>query len=140
MTWNGVYIPLGYKYDVSLMTDDILNLCHDMLARAEGHRRINWPSNTFSTTWDVRWRSDVVSIDTRWNRVVGGTEGVLTERQSLSVPRRDFLAEWRRPLEIVSNALRCAGYESEQIPRIIFLHEVLTMLPTEAHLYGAEEG
>ncbi|MEO7594939.1 MAG: hypothetical protein ABI134_27225, partial [Byssovorax sp.] len=38
MVWSGVYIPLGYKYDVSLMVDDIIDLCNDILLTKEGRR------------------------------------------------------------------------------------------------------
>jgi hypothetical protein len=135
IVWNGIYVPLSYKYDVSLMTDDILDLCSDIIAAAEGYRRICWPSNTFAAVWDIRWGSDIVTVQTQWNRVVGGTEALLVARSCISIPREDFLAEWKRPLEIVADALRKAGYTQKQIPRVAFLDDIITKLPDHGHLY-----
>lgn len=135
MVWNGIYIPLGYKYDVSLMVDDILDLCSNIFAVIEGHQRVCWPSNTFAAAWDVRWGSDMVTIEAQWNRVVGGTEAMLNERSCISIPQEDFLAEWKRPLEIVDDALRNAGYTQQQIPRLTVLRNIITRLPGHGHLY-----
>lgn len=135
MVWNGIYVPLGYKYDISLMVDDILDLCGDMIAAKEGHRRVCWPSNSFAAVWDIRWGSDMVTVESQWNRVVGGTEAMLAARSCIFIPQRDFLAEWKLPLEIVGDALRKAGYTQEQIPRLPVLHDVITRLPGYGHLY-----
>jgi hypothetical protein len=135
MVWNGIYVPLGYKYDVSLMVDDILDLCCDMCAAAEGHRRICWPSSSFAAVWDVKWSFGVATIEAQWHRVVGGTESMLAARPCISIPHKEFLAEWKRPLKLVDDALRGAGYTQKQIPRLSVLDDIKTTLPGYGQLY-----
>jgi hypothetical protein len=135
MVWNGIYVPLSYKYDVSLMVDDILDLCGNLLAATEGHRVIWWPSNTFAAVWDVKWCSNVVTIKAQWHRVVGGTEALLAAKPCISIPVDDFLAEWKRPLELVADALRGAGYTQEQISRVSDIDEAVVKLPMHGQLY-----
>jgi hypothetical protein len=136
MVWSGVYIPLGYKYDVSLMVDDIIDLCNDILLTKEGRRCVHWPSNTFAAVWDVAWDSSAVTVNAQWSRVVGGMEAMLASKSSISVPRADFLAEWKRPLEIADGALHRAGYKPEQIPRLVALHDLVARLPQYGRLYS----
>jgi hypothetical protein len=135
MVWNYVHIPLGYKYDVSLMVDDIIVLCNDILRAQEGRRRVHWPSNSFAVIWDLVWDAGTVAVNAQWNRVVGGTESVLASKSSISIQRVDFLAEWKRPMEVVENALRMAGYTPEQIPRLVDLHNMVVRLPQHGYLY-----
>jgi hypothetical protein len=135
MAWNQAFIPLSYKYDVSLMVDDIVILCNDLLKNKEGHRRICWPSNSFAAVWDVKWDSFAVAVNAQWSRVHGGTEAILRSKQSVSVPQADFLAEWKRPLEIATKALCGAGYAQSQIRGLVDLQGVVPRLPPHAHLY-----
>lgn len=136
MIWSGIYIYLGYKYDVSLMVDDIIDLCNDILQTKDGRRCVHWPSNTFAAVWDVAWDSSAVIVNAQWNRVVGGIEAILASKPSISVPRADFLAEWKRPLEIAEGALQRAGYKPEQIPRLVALHDLVARLPQYGRLYS----
>jgi hypothetical protein len=135
LVWNHVYVPLGYKYDVSLMADDIVQICDDILSNMDGTRLIHWPSNTFAAVWKVVWTSGVVSVEAQWNRVVGGTESILAGRPSISIPTQDFLAEWKGPLDVVCAALKIAGYTPEQITELHRLKNVVARLPRYGQLY-----
>jgi hypothetical protein len=135
LVWNGVYVPIGYKSDFSFMIDDVLDLADAMLASPSGHTTIHWPSNTFASTWDVRWDAGLGTIDARWFDLVGGTEGLLAASGSMRVHADDFLAEWKLPLEIVARALREAGYDERQVPRLALLDDVLARLPRYGRLY-----
>jgi len=142
LVWNNMYVPLGYKYDLSLMVDDVIGLLEVMMASSQSKRRVSWASNTFASVWDIEWGSGKVSVQTQWNRVVGGTESILMGKPSVSVPEEDFLAEWKRPLEIVRDALRGAGYIHQQIPQMRRLEQVVVQLPRYGCLYQnvSEEG
>lgn len=136
MIWNGIFIPLSYKYDISLMVDDILVLCSEMLAAESGSQRIGWPSSTFTVVWDVEWSGATVSVNGLWNCVIGGTEAQLARKPGILMPRVEFLSEWKRPLEIVLNALREAGYTERQIRGFGGLVDVVSRLPQRSELYG----
>jgi hypothetical protein len=141
LVWKRVYIPLGYKYDVGMMVDDVLDLLNAMFGHATGTREIHWPSNTFAAIWDVRWDAGKVSVASRWRRVLGGTEALLAASGNVSVTVDEFLCEWKRPLELVDDALRQAGYRSEQLPRLSVLNEVIARLPRGGQLYpSARQG
>jgi hypothetical protein len=135
LAWNHVYVPLGYKYDISLMADDIVQICDDILSNAKGTRLIHWPSNTFAAVWKVVWASGVVSVEAQWNRVVGCTESILAGRPNISVPTQDFLAEWKGLLDVVRTALKIAGYTPEQITELYRLESVIARLPRYGSLY-----
>lgn len=135
LTWNGIYIPLSYKYDVSFMVDDVVDLAMAMLTHSTGSKEIHWPSNTFAAVWDVRWEAGYVSVIGEWTRVVGGTEALLAASGAIRVPVAEFLGEWKRPLELVADALHRAGYGEVQVPKLALLDDVVKRLPQPGQLY-----
>lgn len=136
MVWNGIFIPLSYKYDISLMVDDIVALCSEMLTAERGSQRIAWPSNTFTVVWHVEWSGTNVGVNGLWNCIIGGTEALLARKAGISMSREEFLSEWKRPLEIVLKALREAGYTERQIRGFAGLVDVVSRLPQRSELYG----
>lgn len=139
LAWNNIYVPLSYKYDLSVMTDDIVQLCEEMLASPHGVRLVHWPSNTFTASWEFVWSSEVVAVKARWACVTGCLESMLSSKPSISIPVEDFVAEWKRPLEVIRAALDLAGYTPAQIAGIRRLDAVLTRLPRYGELYRSGE-
>jgi len=41
LIWNAIYIPLNYKYDISYMIDDILNLLKKIRENLYGEIKID---------------------------------------------------------------------------------------------------
>src|SRR5438067_2089483 len=115
LTWNWIYVPLSYKYDLSLMVDDIIALVEAMTSEEGGHKSIRWPSNTFAATWNIDWKGGEATITATWECVIGSTEGLLNSRPIVVVGFRDFVREWRRPLEVVTSALESAGYTAQAL-------------------------
>jgi hypothetical protein len=138
LVWNGVYVPLSYKYDLSLMVDDIVWMLEEMLLRTTGNRVINWPSNTFSATWEMTWNEGVVKVSARWDCVLGGVEALLRGRPTISVRKSEFIAEWKTPLMIVEQTLRLAGYATDQVPSLMRLSAIIAKLPEKGVLYRAQ--
>lgn len=136
LVWNGIYVPLGYKYDWSLMVDDVIDMCDSVLMRASGTREIHWPSGTFAAVWRLTWDPVDVQVESEWSRVVGNTESLLNNSSVVSMERGAFLAEWRRPLEVAAEALVRAGYSRAQLARLGDLESILTRLPRYGRLYG----
>ncbi|AUX36279.1 uncharacterized protein SOCE836_084860 [Sorangium cellulosum] len=139
LVWNHVYLPLSYKYDISLMVDDIVKICEDMLLMNHGTRLVHWPSNTFAAVWDIAWEPMVVSVEAQWSRVIGSTESILACRPRISISREDFLAEWKAPLDVVLVALETAGYTPKQIAELHRLKTVVAQLPQYGHLYRNDD-
>jgi hypothetical protein len=135
MNWNGVYVPIGYKYDMSMMIDDVLDLLEEMRLVGAGTRVIQWASNTFSATWDVEWDADMVTVLAGWIDVIGGTESLLGANCKLCVSKTEFGAEWKRPLEVVLRALEAAGYNDADLEGMNRLRSVSGNIVGEGLLY-----
>lgn len=110
LVWNWVYVPLTYKYDLSMMVDDVLLLALAMLSESNGCRTIQWPSNTFASSWKVEWATGVTTVEAEWTSVIGDTEAMLAAAPKVVMEAKDFVAEWRRPLEVIMTGLASAGY------------------------------
>lgn len=139
ITWNGIFTPLNYKYDWSLLADDVIALLDDMLANARGAKTIHWPSNTFSSIWSITWTDETVVVRAQWNCVLGGLLDLLRAKPIVTTSKSRFMAEWKRPLQVIGDALRTAGYSVEQLPSLAQLEAVCAKVPGSGELYGVEE-
>ncbi|WP_199242809.1 hypothetical protein [Vitiosangium sp. GDMCC 1.1324] len=133
MVWDGVYIPLGYKYDISLLTDDVIWLLEEMALSKQGTRTIHWSSNTFSAIWHTSWDEEVVKVDAQWNCVLGGVRPLLGS--SISIEKQAFVSEWKSLLVVVEKALDTAGYTESQLPALAHLRKAIDMTPGNGALY-----
>jgi hypothetical protein len=118
LVWNWVYVPLTYKYDLSLMVDDMIGLVEVMISEPSGNLTIQWPSNTFAATWRIGWDSGTTKVQAEWLCVLGDTEAMLATKPNIVVQTADFIAEWRRPLEVIVSGLDAAGYNATNLPGI----------------------
>jgi hypothetical protein len=135
IAWNWIYIPLSYKYDVSMMAEDLVELIELMLSHERGNRTIQWPSNTFAATWKVEWGNKMTMVNTEWSCVLGETEAALSARPTILLGTDDFIAEWRRLLQVVAAALEAAGYTPERLVGMRHLQELLGKLGCDGILY-----
>jgi hypothetical protein len=135
LVWNHIYIPIGYKYDLSMMAGDIIDLIERMLDAERGMAVICWPSNTFSSEWRATWDFNEVVINAKWNHVVGGVTPLLEQRPSVSMSRLVFMAEWRGLLTTIESALSNAGYTTDQLPELLRLRGAIDRLHEEGVLY-----
>lgn len=110
MSWNWIYVPLSYKYDLSMMIDDIIALANDVLSSPQGSRTIHWPSNTFASLWTIDWTHPNITVEAEWTSVVGDTESMLSARSKVTMGAVDFVEEWKQPLELIMGSLTSAGY------------------------------
>jgi hypothetical protein len=138
LAWHRVCVPLGYKYDVSLLVDDILGITEVMLVDERGARVVQWPSNTFAATWDITWDEEGTTVHAKWECVSGGIESLLVSRGSIAIPKKEFLAEWKSLLVVVERALDAAGYTESQLAGLSRLRRVIAALPGHGVLYGPE--
>lgn len=135
LVWNWIYVPLTYKYDLSLMVDDVLGMIEAMISEPCGNRRIQWPSNTFAATWDIEWDSETVSVQAEWTCVLGDTEAMLAAKPNIVIKRTDFLEEWRRPLMVIAAGLNEAGYDAANLPGMERLQDVVRKIGRCGILY-----
>ena len=101
LIWNNIRIPLEYKYDVSVIMDDLLDLLQTILNENEGEVSISWPSNTFRSEWNLKWKGQSLSIDSKWFSVAGLTEDILNKHNKIEIYTNEFLAEWKMLLRFL---------------------------------------
>lgn len=116
LVWRHIYVPLGYKYCVSFLVDDVVEMIHRLSANQMGSWRVEWPSNEFAGTWSFEWDAGQLRVQSEWRAVVGGTEQLLQARSELQMGLRPFLCEWTKLLMTVADALTGAGYTDEMLP------------------------
>ena len=133
-----MYIPLDYKYDVSCLISDTIDLLSNILDHAKGTREVNWFSSSFTTTWNLSWEGGRLRIQSRWIVVTGGTEPLLNERNTIECDREAFLAEWKMLLIVVHEGLLRAGYAPNVLAGLGELERVISRIGGEGTFYGAE--
>ena len=137
LVWNWVYVPLTYKYDLSLMIDDVIELIEEMISNPSGNRTIHWPSNTFASSWRIEWDGGKTSVVAEWMCVLGDTEAMLAMKPKVMLESSEFIEEWRRPLEVIAAGLCSAGYNATNLPGFERLQMVVSKIGRCGTLYHA---
>jgi hypothetical protein len=132
--WNNIYIPITYKYDISLMLDDIITML-EKLTGPSGTYSIHWPSNTFEVTWAIEWEGNDVKIHGEWNSVIGNLEGLLSDNNNLELKKESFIYEWKGILENAYRALSKAGYNEDILENMDRLKKACQGIPKLGILY-----
>lgn len=135
LTWNYICIPLSYKYDISYMIDDILCLLQDIETNNYGKKTIQWLPDTFRCNWLIEWCDDKIQIVSVWENVVGNFQGILNEKNKVSLSVTDFVSEWKEVLAVVIRGLECCGYNIYQINDMNLLLEVYKKINCSGILY-----
>ena len=97
LQWNCISIPLSYKYDISYMIWDILNLLEQLQTEPQGMMMIQWLPDTFRVDWKIVWKDNQMTIKSYWESVVGGLEELLNQKPVISLKIDNFLYEWKIP-------------------------------------------
>jgi hypothetical protein len=119
LNWNGVFIPMSYKNDLSIMVDDILYLMYEFQSTNHGQVSLSWPSNTFSSDWEISWNGDDLKIISReWHDTLGNIIQLLNlpDYQELNVSLSDFVNEWHGILNRLFDDLARSGYTEDNLP------------------------
>ncbi len=116
MVWKTIHIPLSYKYDISWMIDDILNILENLRNTTNGELCINWASDTFANLWNIKWDIDDVVISSKWGSILGHTEQLLELKGPIKVSKRSFENEWKKVLYNIIDGLRQSRYSEDNLP------------------------
>ncbi len=136
MVWNNLFIPLSYKYDLSLMIIDVMNMLNSLILRNEGYLTIHWPSNTFRSNWNLNWSQDKLRINSEWESVVGNIEDKLNSVASLELDKYMFVREWKGLLNMILKSLNESGYTESKISEIAKLQEIVKKIDGSGLLYS----
>ena len=115
LVWNYISIPLSYKYDISYMIDDILNLILNLQEKESGKKVIHWLPDTFRCNWGVSWENEQLKIESQWECTVGHLEGLLNEKPIVMLSIEAFISEWKEVLHVIIKGLTACGYNEKNI-------------------------
>ena len=135
MEWNGLFIPLQYKYSISIMLPDILLMLRLLIENESGEHKITWPSNDFKACWYISWEGDGLIIHSEWNSVICKLENMLNETSVLKVSTQAFVFEWKSLLDSVKHGLSECGYGDSKVDGIGELNDVSAQLESGGLLY-----
>ena len=113
MAWHHLEFRLGYKYDVSMMIDDIIEMVLAIRQNDAGLLEVDWPSSGFPYLWSIKWSATDVDIVARARDEPGAKE--LARCEWVRVKRAPFVRAWQSLLDIVLSCLLSSGYSSQQI-------------------------
>jgi hypothetical protein len=113
LEWNGLTLPLSYKYDISVMLEDIIEMVLAVRKTESGMFQVDWPSSGFPFHWAIKWNASEVEVHAQPRHEPGAVD--LVGREGVRVDRGSFLGAWRALLGTVLSCLEGAGYNNLQI-------------------------
>ena len=115
LNWNGVLVPLDYKYELSLMSLDLLDML-DRLAESDAGTYSNaWLPNGFRCDWTLTWADRELTVAADWQIIARGLERQLQATGDVTLPVAQFRREWKAVLGRFSTALAAGGYQPDRI-------------------------
>ncbi|MBE9117232.1 hypothetical protein IQ249_15130 [Lusitaniella coriacea LEGE 07157] len=106
IVWNCIYIPLSYKYDISVIIDDILPMLSDVTNKKKGSYRVFFGSDTFNAEWNLSWYDESIYISAKWNNLAGNlVDLALSNCSKLETKIEIFLSEYKKLLQQLSIAV-----------------------------------
>jgi hypothetical protein len=139
LIWNRVPVRLSYKYDVSVIIDDVLPMIDAVLSSPSGAYQAGWGSNSFNGRWTLHWGAGSIALYATWLSVTGDYEDLLTSRSSLTIARNAFLREWQSLLSTVARALERSGIQITDQAGRQTLERIAAALPGPGVLYQPTE-
>ena len=117
LQWDGVSVPLSFKYDVSWILLDAIEMIEQMLSASNpAIVTAYFPSNSFQVEWEISALEDGgIEINATWNAVAGHVAGLLADRSPLRTDASAFVSEWRHLFAVVVRAIKEAQMPVEMV-------------------------
>ena len=109
LVWQGVNIPLNYKYDVSVIVEDVVGMLEVLLPCDSGVFQFWFGSDTFGASFLMRVNGDILSIRAVWDSVSGANEAVLNDASDLVVSKSLFISNWLKIIRIAAHGVSVSG-------------------------------
>lgn len=127
LSWGDVRIPLSYRYDISTMVDDLIQMIFVLKSKDDGEWFVDWSSNTFAVNWTLKWSEDDLEILAQWRDEFHAGD-YLKENNVLNIEKKKFFLEWKKIIDVLlSNLIEC-GYNCDNLIDMGNLVEVSKML------------
>lgn len=135
--WQGVIIPLSYKYDLSVIYLDILYMLDEIFSNQKGAFTNNFASNTFRVDWDLIWdtKENKIQIYANWENLSNYLENILSSKNYLEMELNDFLYEWKGLLKKIIDSIEKFNIENIRKSELDFLYRIESHIPKYGLLY-----
>ena len=135
INWNGIYIPLSYKYDISVLIGDLLIFLTKLMSADKGETSFGCGSDSFTTEWHASWEDGKIDITSKWEIVRGPILELLNEHNKQELSLEEFLCEWKALLLKIFVCLQMAGYDELDVPQMKELRELEAKIPNFGMIY-----
>lgn len=130
LSWGDENIALSYRYDISTIIDDIIQMVFTLQHNSDGKWFVAWSSNTFAANWNFKWFENSLEIEAQWREEFNATN-YLKSHNVLKIEKEKFLSEWAKITNVVFvNLLQC-GYTRENLTDMGFLIEANSILKSK---------
>ena len=123
LIWGDEKILLSYRYDISEMIDDIMQMFFALQKSDSGEWFVDWTSNTFASNWKFRWLKNCLEIEVDWREEFNATN-YLKKNNVLKIDKDIFLNEWRKITKVIQVNLKECGYSCECLKDMMLLNEI----------------
>ncbi|MDH6310483.1 hypothetical protein M2451_004011 [Dysgonomonas sp. PFB1-18] len=115
LIWENLFIPLSYKYDISIMAKDFIKIL-EFIEGTDSKIEIHWASNTFSSIWYLtKLQNGELEIKSLWVCVLGELRELLTKKSNICVTQIAFSKELRKMLFFLKDCLDKCGYTANEL-------------------------
>ena len=102
--WKGYYIPLSYKYDISICIDNIISCLEKISNVKETKTFLTFGSDTFNAYWEIDFNNDELQITAQWDHI-RGYEKFIDRNSIIKISVINFISEWSGILQTIDKAL-----------------------------------
>ncbi len=138
LVWGRANIRVSYKYDLSVVIDDLLPMLWEIMSQESGQYLVYFASNTFSATWNIFWERDKLSISATWGNVCGWFDQDLANTSQLDIQVHKFLSEWKMILKKLILAIDKSGIAIERLNEYEKLQQIYSSIKNYGCLYDSE--
>lgn len=124
LKWNYIYIPLSYKYDISIMITDIIRLYEFIYNKTSNHLLINWSSNTFLSTWNIYKEDNTIKVKSAWHEVSGRLKDLLNLDNEAISNVSELGGEIEKLILFIKLSLEKNGYNSDTLSDFYLLKKM----------------
>ncbi|MBL8809961.1 MAG: hypothetical protein JNM43_07285 [Planctomycetaceae bacterium] len=114
LKWGDDSFALNYKYDISLMIDDLLELILAITSIERGKRSIAFATSGFPYQWDVEWYGASIQIR---SEPLDKSRDLPKPLDVIETSIDFFLDQWRPVFRLINAAAVKSGYNVIGFPR-----------------------
>lgn len=136
IVWNHVYIPFSYKYDLSVMIDDILFMIFKLKETNQGSYKFCFGSNTFNAEWDLSWKDTNLYLSSQWNSLGGRIINMASsDCKHLESQIDVFINEYKKLIDFIVYCIQRSAITIKDTDNYQFLISTSQSIKNYGYLY-----